>query len=337
MKILIVSDFNIAGQCTFLMRAINKYTHHEARCVIAYKDHFDYDKDILLQVDGQEGLEEATFLANEWADFYHFGSYIFNWPGVDFNELVNPWNCCIKYYGSYLRDNGARIRQFHAQTKLPAITGNDYTITKQLPESFYHLNSYFTAFGDMENPPLCNYAKKPFRICAGSAGNPLKGYDFFMETVKDLQDEGVDIEVDLISGVSNDECLKRKRECHATFGSLHGGWGISGVESFWLGHRVLTCLDPFVMSMFPDNPTVLVDRNNLRSALKEEAERVNGVQYGYDWSQVEHNAKQAQLFAYQNFSTKKILARYMYIFDLIRHSEDYLRGGNLPEDIWKVD
>jgi len=57
MNLAIVSDFNIGGQPTALWRAINKYTDHKARCIIAQDDGFQYDKDIILNT--LEAKEEA--------------------------------------------------------------------------------------------------------------------------------------------------------------------------------------------------------------------------------------------------------------------------------------
>jgi hypothetical protein len=324
MNILIVSDFNIGGQPTFLMRAINKYTPHQARCVIAYDDSFRYDRDILLS---KETMPEATQLANEWADFYHFGSYIFNWPGVDFNKLVTKNNTCIKYYGSYLRQNGERLRDFHRATGIPAITGTDFTITSKLDFSYFHLGSYFTAYGDLDpsNIPSCRSPNGKLRICGGSAGNPLKGYDVLVQAVNELIQEGEKIEMEIIEGLTNRECLEIKQGCQATFGSLHGGWGISGVESMFLSHAVLTCLDPFVLSLYPDNPAILVDKDNLKIKIRELCVSP------HLWDMASEDGYR---FAMKHFRTKDLVTKYMYVLDLIRGREKYEQGYHLPEELY---
>ena len=48
MNICIVCDYNIAGQLTRLMRAINKYSPHKARCIILRDDYMSYDRDVIL-------------------------------------------------------------------------------------------------------------------------------------------------------------------------------------------------------------------------------------------------------------------------------------------------
>lgn len=323
MRIAVVSDWNIAGQPTYLTRAINKYTDHKARCIIAYDDGFKYGKDILL--DSKEAKEEAA----EWcrkADFFHFGRTIFNWPGVDFNKLVNKENCCIKYYGSELRQNYKQIKELHDKTGLAAITGTDWSITGRLPSSFYHLSSYFTKYGDMDEKdiPWCEYGNK-LKICAGSAGHPDKGYDVLSQTVQELQQEGIPVELEFISQVSNTECLDRKLKNNCTFTSLHGGWGISGAESMFQGHIILSSLDPWVMCLYPNNPTVLVDKNNLKQTIKDYSTMKNCISF---------LGNESRQFAIENFNTKTILKRHLYLFDLIMNGKEYLEGNHLPKIIY---
>ncbi len=326
MNIVIISDFNIAGQCTALMKAINEHSEHKARCIILNDDHFAYDYDILLSKDT---LEEAQYLCNEWANFYHFGSYLFNFPGVDFNKLIDK-NCCIKYYGSYLRDNYQRCQEFHFKTGIAAITGTDFTITGRLPNSYYHLGSYFVKYGNMPlaEIPHCEmyYGNETFRVCAGSAGHPNKGYSILQQAIKELQAEGHDIELDLISGISNKEALERKRLAHACFCSLNGGWGISGVESMFLGQPTLTLLDPFVLSLYPDQPSIIVTKDNLKQkiALLEGHPEI--------WSD---KSRQSKNFALNNFQWGIIIPKYLYLIDLIMNRDKYLLGGNAPQFIYK--
>jgi hypothetical protein len=326
MRVAIISDFNIGGQPTFLMRAINKYTQHKARCIIAYDDSFAYDRDILLNSD--EAKKEAADWCNQ-ADFFHFGRGIFNWSGIDFNKLLNKNNCCVKYYGSELRENSAEIKKFHESTGVFAITGTGWSITGLLLNSFYHLNSFFTKYGDMEwkDIPFCKpyQGEEPLQICASSAGHPLKGYDFLQETVNDLKREGVNVELNFISGLNNQECLDKKRESHATFTSLFSAWGISGVESMYLGHPVMACLDPWIMTFFPENPTVIICKETLKQQIKMLVENPE---------QTRQIGAISRLFAYSNFKTTVILKRYLYLFDLIQHSDTYMKGFRNPDIIY---
>ena len=327
MNLAIVSDFNIAGELTSLWRAINKYTKHKARCIIAYDDSFQYDRDIILNND--QAKKEAAGWCNN-ADFFYFGRTIFNWPGIDFNKLLNKNNCCVKYYGSELRGGYEKIKKFHEITGLPAVTGTDWTITGRLTDSFYHLESYFTKFGDMVEADIPR--AKPvedgrLKIQAGSAGSPIKGYEFFNQAVQELKQEGVPIDLEFLMELSNKECLERKLNYNCTFTSVNGGWGLSGIEGFFLGHIVLSCLDPWVMGLYPSNPTVIIDKQKLKQVLKGLAENVDFLSGVY--------GDAGRKFAIENFSTKKMLKQHLYLFDLIMHREEYMAGGKSVEEIYQ--
>lgn len=327
MNISIISDFNIAGIPTHLMRAINKYTDHKARCIIAYDDSFQYDRDIILN--GVVPKKEAADWVKE-CQFFHFGRGIFNWDGVDWNDILTTNNCCVEYYGSELRNGWDRIAPYHAETGISAITGTDWTITGHLPNSFYHLAQYFTKFGDMEEEDIpvstAWTGEGNFKIATSSAGSPLKGYDVLGVIVKELKDEGVPVEIVSLREMSNAQVLAAKQHCHATFTSIHGGWGMSGIESMFLGHPVLCSLDPWVMSLFPDNPTVVINRANLKDSIRSAVENPLTIKL---------ISKLSRDFAIRNFQTKTILKRYLYLWDLIMNKEAVMEGGHIPTEIYK--
>jgi len=219
------------------------------------------------------------------------------------------------------------LKRWHEVTGIAAITGTDWSITGRLLGSFYHLGSYFTKYGDMDEIPIADFWKGgPLRICASSAGSPLKGYDFLQQTIHELQQEGVPVELEILSQLSNQECLKRKLECQVTFTSLHGAWGISGIESMWLGHIVMSCLDPWILSHYPDNPTVVICRENLKKKIQWL------VSMGNNGRAIK--SSETRSFAFQHFQTKTILKRYLYLFDLIQNNEKYLEGCKNPEIIY---
>ena len=326
MKIAIISDFNIGGIPTYLMRAINKYTEHQARCIIAYDDAFAFDRDIVLN--STAAKEEAADWVNQ-CDFFHFGRGIFNWPGADFNNLVNRNNCCIEYYGSELRSKWASIASYHQRTGIVAITGTDWTITGRLPGSFYHFGQYFTRYGDMEENDI-PFAKSwngegNFKIAIASAGSPLKGYDFLYGAASQLASEGFPVEIVTMSQINNDEVLERKRDCHATFTSLHGGWGMSGEESMFLGHPIICSLDPWAMGLYPNNPTVIVGKSGLKEKIFK---LVQDQKYTF------FVGADSRKFAMENFNTRTILKRYLYFWDLIMNWEACLEGGHRPTKIY---
>lgn len=325
MNICILSDYNIAGGLTALMRGINKYSEHNARCIIWHNDHFNYDEDIILDECGDNFAEACQIVHN--ADFFYFGRFVFNFPGANIISLINPSNCLVAYFGSELRNNSETFNKFHKKTNIKALTGSDFTITPLLAQSFYHIQNYFTPLGDMDEKeiPKAEKPKDIIRIAAGSAGSKKKGYDILDTTIKKLKSEGLPVELDIISGISNKECLKRKQKAHITFTSLFGGWGLSGVESMWLGHPVVSCIDPFVLSLYPDQPTVIVDKDNLYEELKiliTNPEKITEI------------GQQSKNFAKKHFSTKELIKRNLYLIDLIMHYDEHIKGGKKAENIY---
>jgi hypothetical protein len=323
MNIAIISDFNIAGQPTHLMRAINKYSPHRARCIIGHGDYMEYDRDVLLTRErgaliDQKAVEEAMEIVKA-ADFFHFGRAILEWPGVEWNGVLTQRNCVIKYYGSELRMNGPVIRKWHEQTGVKAITSTDWTMCSQL-SGFFHLGSYFTRFGDMA-PDEIPWAKQNVEevvVTCGSGTSGIKRYDVLMNALKVIQAEGIMVKPLVIQGKPNAEAVAEKSKGQICFTSLHQGWGISGIESMWMGQPVLCALDPFILSLFPKQPAVIVDEKTLKARLKTLV-LSPGLR--------DHIAMAGRDFVETHFRTTDILRRYLYIIDLIMKADLYA-GGN---------
>lgn len=324
-NICVICDYNIAGLLTGLMRGINKYSQHKARCIIWHDDHFSYDKDIILDECGED-YSEVVDIINK-TDFFHFGRYIFDIPGVDFKKLFTPRNCVVEYYGSFLRKNGSRINEWHKKTGIPAIAGTDFSITSLLDTSYYHINQYIIRFGDMEEEaiPKAEFPKDVIRIAAGSAGSPRKRYDLLQKAIIELQKKGFPVELEIIKGVTNEECLKLKQKCHITFTSLSGGWGISGIESMYLGHPVLSCIDPFILSMYPNQPAVIINEENLYNEIESLVKSPEKIKEIGDYS---------RQFALANFKVKDIIKKYMYLHDLIMNCDYYKHGAKSAINIY---
>jgi hypothetical protein len=81
----------------------------------------------------------------------------------------------------------------------------------------------------------------------------------------------------------------------------------------------MSCIDPWIMSLYPFNPTVIIDRENVKEVLKDLCE---------GWPGRIVNGYLSRDFAIQNFSTKIILKKHLYLFDLIMNREAYMAGGS---------
>ncbi len=320
MRILVIADFNIAGQLTGLMRALNKYTNHMARCVIFQDDYLAYDKDLLIA--DQQGnvskadLEEAAALIKQ-ADFFHCGRQLLDIPGIEWNRYLSPRNTVFQYYGSELRNNGPAVAKFHAQTGFTALTACDYTMYRLLPNSFYHMQPYIL---DMDDLPIAKMdLSGKLRVCHAPSGENyrnIKRSDLIMEVMHRLAREDRKIESVEIAGMTNGECLSLKATCHLHIVSLLFTFGLNTIESAAQGLVPITPLDNFTMLLYPDTPVV----HATPSTLYDVAGRLLN-----DPVRMKELGQECRSWARREFDAKTIVQKYWYLYDLIYHgfSIDY--------------
>jgi tetratricopeptide (TPR) repeat protein len=320
LRILLLADFNIAGQMTRIMRALNRYTNHAARCVILEDDYLSYDRDLVL-VDGdgrsdEAAHEEAAELARK-ADFYHIGRQPFALPGIDWNLVLRQNNTLFQYFGSYLRDNADHIRRLHAGRKFVAITAMEWTMYRALPNGFYHIQPYMI---EPDELPQVDWQKAgPIRICHAPSNayyRQIKGSDSIVEVMERLAKERNDVEIDLIENVSNAECLQRKRDCHLHLVALRYGFGLNAVESAALGMVPLVQLPNFVRAAYPDTPVQHVTATTLYDKT---------IELLSDRRQLAELGEACRQWAQREFSARNLIRKYWYLYDFIYHglSVDY--------------
>ena len=320
MKILIIADFNIAGQLTALMRALNKYTNHAARCVILQDDYLSYDKDVII-TDGKgnadrAAAEEACRLVRK-ADFFHVGRRLFNLPGIDWNKHLSPSNAVFQYFGSHLRDNGPAIAEFHAKSGFKAITNLDWTVYRNLPQGFYHVQPYMIETGDMPMAGM-DFSGK-LRIChapSNSRYRKLKRTDLILDVMDQVVAEDARAEKVLIEGLPNRQCLELKSTCHLHVVALRYGPGLNTVESAAMGLLPLAQMPNFVRFVLPDCPVVNITARTLYQTLKgllADPERILDL------------SRQCRQWVKRNFEAENLVRTYWYLYDFIYNgfSVDY--------------
>jgi tetratricopeptide (TPR) repeat protein len=320
MRVLIVSDFNIAGQCTALMRALNKYTNHMARCIIVQDDYLSYDKDVLIRnlegVSSSSAMAEACSLIPK-ADFFHFGRGIFDFPGIDWNKYVSPQNSVVQYYGSELRDNGPAVADFHAKTGLPAITAVDLTMYRLLPASYYHIQPYML---EMDELPQATWDTSGLiRLChAPSSANyrKIKRTDLILEVMERLAREHKNVESVMIENMTNAECLAAKSRCHVHIVSLLTVFGLNAIESAAMGLVPICGVDNFSRLIYPESPVPNASAENLYSVVKD---LVKDPQKAQDLG---HACRE---WVRPLFDARNLVQKYWYLYDVIYNglSVDY--------------
>lgn len=320
LRILVMADYNIAGQLTALTRAINKYTNHAARCVIYTDDYLNYDKDIIIRdarnMLSEASLEEAASLVRQ-ADFFHFGRQLLDLPGIEWNRYISPRNAVFQYYGSELRDNGPALAEFHQKTGLPAISACDYTMYRLLPASFYHIQPYMLEMDQLPQAGMDTSGK--LRVChAPSSQNyrNIKKSNVIMSVMKQLAAEDPRIEAIEITSVPNRQCLEIKSTCHIHIVSLLFTFGLNTIESAAMGLVPITPLDNFSMLLYPDTPVI----HATPTTLYEVTKKLLG-----DPERLKETGQACQAWARREFDARLLVQKYWYLYDLIYHgfSLDY--------------
>ena len=91
------------------------------------------------------------------------------------------------------------------------------------------------------------------RIVHAPTNRTLKHTDLFLEAVRQLTEEGLPIDLDLIEGQTWAETMKRKAQADIVFDQLAFGYGCNAVEAWGMGIPVIAgAEDPWVIQRMSD-------------------------------------------------------------------------------------
>lgn len=286
-NIAIVTDFDVAGQPSLLCRTINAHTIHKARLVVIKGDYLAYDRDLILDGAGADETQECFRVIDE-ADLFHIGRFPVDFGPVKWRQILRADNAIIQYFGSEVRHRGDEAKRFHDETGILAISGADYTMLENAL-FFYHVKVMCDLNRITSAPPIDG----TIRIFHSPTNRAFKRTDLFLEVFERLKTK-FPVELDLVEGLSNAQCLARKSTCHMTYDQMSSGaYGLAAIESMAAGHAVLCSQSNFWASCFPDNPIVCVRPDTLESVLEqllsnpEEIMRVG--QAGKAWARRYHD------------------------------------------------
>jgi len=197
-----------------MMQAINQLDGWCAHAVTCGAEYFHYQKDIFMP-----SKEEVDRLCR-WADVIHIFD---SWPR-DVIKYGKP--VFVSYNGKYYRDNYGVLAKDEAEN---GITQLCTTID-------------LTRYGATWMPvPMCVNGVKPvqrdgvnFVVAHAPTRRDVKGTRF-VEALQEL--DGV--QVDLIEGVSNAECLNRKASADLYVDQFELGYGVNALEAWALGVPVV--------------------------------------------------------------------------------------------------
>jgi Tetratricopeptide repeat len=316
LRVLLIADYNIVGQMTAIMRALNQYTNHCARCVIFQEDYLSYDHDIIIRNESgllsEQAFEETRQLVSS-ADFFHIGRQLLPLAGVDWNRWISPRNAVFQYFGSEIRNNAKEVLDFHNRTGFTAITACDWTMYKAVRASFYHIQPYMMEIDNLPRATM-NFTSG-MRICHAPSNQNyrnLKRSEVILDTVNRLRADFPNLESVLIEGKKNRECLEMKSRCHMHIVSLLVTFGFNAIESAAMGLVPVVQLDNFTRLLYPDSPVVHATENTLydtvRTLIKEP-------------SRIQETGAACREWSRREFDARTMVQRYWYLYDLIYHGQ----------------
>jgi len=242
MNILLISiPFDFAGGKILLSEGVNKYTNHSCRLLTAGQNYMMTEKDIIFKNDDPEIMriiDESDVLV------FFMQDYSFNIGNLDWSKhlkgkrILFNGQCSPSLRGNWRNDLFKSGNLFH-----------HYDFTTVQPFSFnanfFYKNEkwmpvYIPIFDREYKPKVRSFDDKI--IIGQSPTEPArKDTDIFVSAFKRLREKHYNIEMDIVTGVDNKECLKRKRNWHIAFDNISDRTpGKSGWESVSLGIPTIT-------------------------------------------------------------------------------------------------
>lgn len=243
-----------ANTCGAWARAIREHsTLFDARCVMLDEHPFGYDQDIVLgeplggsgaakgwqtEDELRELIDSATWFVHGGDsnyDSWKFYEHFLHKPIRNSDKRLAVWHCGSAYRRRPRRFNFIDRYLLRVERRFIA-----YDLIRFAQKSPHSIATPHNAFGptDLHSVPKADV----LTISHSPSKRGNKGTHLFIEAVEELKQRGHSFEIDLIEGVSNDECLQRKARSHVFFDQIHpvGGIGTSTAEAAAAGACVLS-------------------------------------------------------------------------------------------------
>lgn len=277
---------DLGGQGYRLMQALNKYsTRYEMRTMRASDTYLRYPYDLAMN------YPLAAKLYTE-ADIVHHCDSLFIYALCDQGQRKPT---VLHSHGSRLRDNPQGVTAEGASANATMVVSTvdliqDAPTATWLPQCVADLAKY-------RQP----HSGTKMRIGHAPTVRSTKGTQDVIAALSRLS-RSYDIEVDLIEGVTNAECLARKGRCDIVVDQLTLGYGINGVEAMSMGIPVVSGFsDPQDSERFQDmidGPPPFIDTTTrgievaLMGAIEDERLRLWAHEIGREFYE-EYHSEQA--------------------------------------------
>ncbi len=107
------------------------------------------------------------------------------------------------------------------------------------------------------------------RILHAPSDRKVKGTEHVIRAVKSLQDEGYDVELDLIENMNHQEAVEHYKQADIVIDQLLVGWyGMLAIECMALGKPVCVYIKDELKSYLPSSPLIATSTARLKEDLK---------------------------------------------------------------------
>jgi len=254
--LLINNKWDCAGVSISLCNAINRHTKHRARHMVAVETAIKYETDITSANCVPHRLWSIMKII-EKADILHFNYADHSVPFFDIRwpDFMRGKKCIFHDHSGWeprklLHNAYVSGRLFHKY--------DDYEQAIVCAPSDTHIFNRSIWLPNLM--PIYREDYLPLRdrphynsiIIGQTASSPeLKSTEMLADAVRELKAKGYNVEMDLITGASHSDCLRRKRSHYIEFDNMHQGHhGMAGLEAISMGIPTLAWLTPEVIKAY---------------------------------------------------------------------------------------
>lgn len=268
--------------------------------------YFDFPTDIIWSK--RRNQAEVQKLAEE-ADVIHLTNDVKAYIDLRLPRLRKP--AVLHHHGTLFRNNPARLlaeaKRFHMVQTVSTID-----LMRPAPDILRWLPTAYDM--DMLARVREEYRRPEdglVRIVSAPTNRAIKSTDALEQAVRELQAEGLPVELVLVEGKTWEQCLKVKATADIYFDQVKLGYGCNAVEAWGMGIPVVAGADDWTLNRMKQewNTEILPFYEATEQTIADRLREL--VQSSYLRAAV---ADRGSAFAYQYHAEKPALARAMELY-----------------------